>query len=254
MNRELDRSHARHDTVALMVVENDVIVSNGLRRLLGAAAGISGAATDEPDVIVFGNWYTDGADLRRLAGLRMLSAPVVLLTRSVIESQLNTLIDHNVVGIVDRNRTTVTALAEAVRRAAVMIPRPRGELLAELTGVVRLMQRSMRASHGLGRADLTDRESEILRMLADGAETSEIALRLNFSEGTIKHVLHDLTTRFHFRNRVHAVATALRAGVLSARTRTPEEDQADRTGHLERSTKGSANHGVSDNPNPIRRR
>jgi DNA-binding NarL/FixJ family response regulator len=51
-------------------------------------------------------------------------------------------------------------------------------------------------------------------LLADGAETAEIARRLTYSESTIKHVLHTLSARGNFRNRPHAVAFALRAGVL----------------------------------------
>jgi DNA-binding NarL/FixJ family response regulator len=61
---------------------------------------------------------------------------------------------------------------------------------------------------------LSEREVEVLRLLADGAETSEIARKLTYSESTIKHVQHTLSTRSKFRNRVHAVAFALRAGVL----------------------------------------
>jgi DNA-binding NarL/FixJ family response regulator len=76
------------------------------------------------------------------------------------------------------------------------------------------MQRETLGPLGVNSAGLTEREVEVLRLLADGAETAEIARKLTYSESTIKHVLHSLTTRYKLRNRVQAVAFALRAGVL----------------------------------------
>jgi DNA-binding NarL/FixJ family response regulator len=61
---------------------------------------------------------------------------------------------------------------------------------------------------------LTDREVEVLRLVAEGLDTGEIARRLAFSERTIKSVLHDVTTRLQLRNRAHAVAFAVREGFI----------------------------------------
>ncbi|QES47609.1 helix-turn-helix transcriptional regulator [Streptomyces venezuelae] len=63
-------------------------------------------------------------------------------------------------------------------------------------------------------AGLTDRERSVLRMVADGLETSEIAQRLCYSPRTVTTVVHDITQRFRLRNRAHAVAYALRTGLL----------------------------------------
>jgi DNA-binding NarL/FixJ family response regulator len=63
-------------------------------------------------------------------------------------------------------------------------------------------------------AALSPRERSVLRMVADGHETSEIAQRLAYSQRTVTTVLHDITQRFQLRNRAHAVAYALRAGLL----------------------------------------
>jgi DNA-binding CsgD family transcriptional regulator len=54
----------------------------------------------------------------------------------------------------------------------------------------------------------------VLRLVADGLDTSEIAERLSYSERTIKNIIHDVTTRFHLRNRSHAVAFAVRQGLI----------------------------------------
>ncbi|MFG2820085.1 LuxR C-terminal-related transcriptional regulator [Kitasatospora sp. NPDC048365] len=63
-------------------------------------------------------------------------------------------------------------------------------------------------------AGLSDRERSVLQMVADGHETSEIARCLAYSQRTVTTIVHDITQRFRLRNRAHAVAYALRAGLL----------------------------------------
>ena len=58
------------------------------------------------------------------------------------------------------------------------------------------------------------RSIDVLRLVADGLDTGEIAQRLSYSERTIKNVIHDVTSRLHLRNRSHAVAFAMRTGVI----------------------------------------
>ncbi len=64
------------------------------------------------------------------------------------------------------------------------------------------------------RQGFTERELNILRLLADGFDTSEVAFQLAYSERTVKKILHDITTRFQLKNRCHAVAYALRNGII----------------------------------------
>lgn len=61
---------------------------------------------------------------------------------------------------------------------------------------------------------LSDRERAVLQLLGDGADTREIARRLSYSERTVKVVVQDLTRRFGVRNRTHAVAYAVRQGLI----------------------------------------
>ncbi len=60
----------------------------------------------------------------------------------------------------------------------------------------------------------SDREIAVLRLLAQGMSTREVAGALCWSERTIKNVVYDLTTRHGLRNRTHAVAVAVRAGLV----------------------------------------
>jgi DNA-binding NarL/FixJ family response regulator len=61
---------------------------------------------------------------------------------------------------------------------------------------------------------LTDRETHVLRMVADGHDTAEIAQELCYSERTVKNILHDVTSRLQLKNRSHAVAFAVREGLI----------------------------------------
>lgn len=61
---------------------------------------------------------------------------------------------------------------------------------------------------------LTDREREVLRWLAEGSDTLEIAHGMCFSERTVKNVVHDILMKLNCRTRAHAVALATRSGVI----------------------------------------
>jgi DNA-binding CsgD family transcriptional regulator len=67
---------------------------------------------------------------------------------------------------------------------------------------------------GLTLTGLTPRETEVLRLVAEGHDTAEIAETMCYSERTVKNILHDLTTRLQLRNRSHAVAYAMREGLI----------------------------------------
>ena len=61
---------------------------------------------------------------------------------------------------------------------------------------------------------LATREREVLRLLAEGAETREIAEVLSYSERTVKNIVHDLLAKMNCRTRAQAVGVAMRHGVI----------------------------------------
>ena len=61
---------------------------------------------------------------------------------------------------------------------------------------------------------MTEREHDVLALIAQGEPTREVALRLCYSERTVKNVLHDATVKLGARTRSHAVAQAVRNGLI----------------------------------------
>lgn len=61
---------------------------------------------------------------------------------------------------------------------------------------------------------IAPRERMLLLLLSQGLDTAEIAAKMAYSERTVKNIVHGLLSRLELRNRAHAVAYAMRAGVL----------------------------------------
>jgi DNA-binding CsgD family transcriptional regulator len=79
--------------------------------------------------------------------------------------------------------------------------------------------REMLPERGNGHAEagvwqLSRREFDVLRLLADGETTRGIALELSYSERTVKNIVHDLLAKLNCRTRAHAVALAARQGLI----------------------------------------
>lgn len=66
-----------------------------------------------------------------------------------------------------------------------------------------------------GRAQLTERELEVLSLLADGLRHEEIGLRLGIGSETVRTHLRKASERLGATTRTQAVATAFRLGLIS---------------------------------------
>ena len=188
-----------------------------------SAAGLTSCFSARPDfdvlpaerrmdadvaVVAVESFTTDVvAALRRAAA--ELGTPVVLVVDEISRAELLTAVECRVTAVVPRVAATSERLHRAVEVAAagggVLPPQMVGELLRH----VEEMQRE-----ALSRQSMTAREIEVVRLVADGMDTLEIARKLSFSERTVKNVIAGLTTRLNLRNRPHAVAYAMRAGVI----------------------------------------
>ena len=94
--------------------------------------------------------------------------------------------------------------------AAARSPRPPGGLLRQ----VHQVHEHVLVPRGLAFASLSDRESDVLRLVSEGLDTKQIATKLAYSERTIKNVIRDIVRRFGLSNRSHAVSFAIRQGLI----------------------------------------
>jgi DNA-binding NarL/FixJ family response regulator len=206
-------------TVAVMATEP--LVAEGASAYLRTYPGIMPVAADRLDrasvVLVIAGRVGEGtlAALQRAAEL----APgremrFVLVCDDIREPQLLRALNWGLVSVLPRQETDYQRIARALvnaRDGKVELPADAHGWLQER---IRLVQRDVLAPHDLTTAGLYTREVEVLRLLAEGMGTLEIARRLSYSERTVRNILHGLLTRMKLRNRAHAVAYALRNGVM----------------------------------------
>lgn len=213
---------------SVVIVDDQDLVRNGLRLILGS----------EPDLEVVGE-ATDGAAGRALVAeldpdvvlmdVQMPGEDGITATRRLVEDEARSRI--LVLTTFDLDEYVYEALAAgasgfllkdmagedicaAVRQAA----RGTDALLAPAV-TRRLVERFARpgmqakAPHpGLGR--LTDRELEVLRLMAGGLANHEIASRLYIGETTVKTHVARIFTKLDVRDRVQAVIVAHESGVV----------------------------------------
>ncbi|MEU4165022.1 response regulator transcription factor [Actinoplanes sp. NPDC026670] len=206
------------ERVRVVLQAADPVSQAGLASLLQAGAEVTLLrAGDRAGARAF-VFSCDRLTTEAIAALRQSAAetglPVVLVISEMSEAELLTAVECRVVSILHRSAVTAERLVRSVVAAAngggIMPPNLVGELLKH----IERLQREVLAPNGLNASGLTTREIDVLRLMADGLDTNEIAGQLCYSERTVKNVIHGLTQRLKLRNRSHAVAYALRAGMI----------------------------------------
>jgi DNA-binding NarL/FixJ family response regulator len=156
----------------------------------------------------------DEAALQVLRSLHRRQCRALLVVRTVDDAALAAAVEAGMSGLIRRSEATPERLVHAVcavARGDGTIP---PDLLGRLLAQVGRVQRQVLSPRGFALTGLAEREREILRLIAEGKETAEIATTLSYSERTVKNVLHDVTSRLQLRNRSHAVAYALKQGMI----------------------------------------
>jgi NarL family two-component system response regulator LiaR len=104
-----------------------------------------------------------------------------------------------------RMEEVAEALRLAARGKALLHPRVASRVIRELTG---------RRSEELNPfVELTDREMEVLKLIAEGLSNSEIAERLVISENTVKGYVSNILGKLHLNDRTQAAVYAWRKGI-----------------------------------------
>jgi DNA-binding NarL/FixJ family response regulator len=173
------------------------------------------ADLEEAQVAVIAADGVDEETTRVLRGLQRGGKPKLLLVAANLDGPaLVAAAEVGVSGLLRRVDATPGQLVRTIVKVASGEAEVPSDLLGRLLDQVGRLQRQVLTPRGLSFSGLNARETVVLRLVAEGHDTSEIADQLCYSERTVKNVLHDITTRLQLRNRTHAVAYAVREGLI----------------------------------------
>jgi DNA-binding NarL/FixJ family response regulator len=207
-------------TIRILLVDDHSVVRQGLRLFLkyDSELEVVGEASDgaealrlarelRPDVVVMDLLMPVMDGITATAAIRRdLPETEVLALTSVLE-------DASVVGAVRAGAigyllkdTQAEALCQAIKAAAA------GQVQLTPRAAARLMQA---VSAPESPEALTERETEVLRLLAQGQSNKQIARKLNNTEQTIKSHVSRILSKLGVQSRTQATLYAIRIGLVS---------------------------------------
>jgi DNA-binding NarL/FixJ family response regulator len=142
---------------------------------------------------------------------RLFHSPSVVITDERVDFDLEAAVEAGVVSAMHVGEATTERVTDAVRQAAGIAagsPARPERLISQVNRI-----RRFPVDHD-AKPDLSPSEVALLRQFAAGCSTLEVARTLQVSERTVKYLLWRIMQRFDLRNRAHAVAFAIRAGVI----------------------------------------
>ncbi len=212
------------EKISVLLVDDHKMVRQGVRAFLQAQADIvvvaeadSGetavalAAEHAPDVVLMDLVMPgmDGVTATRLVKAQSPRTQIIMLTSYHQDEHIFPAIRAGALSYLLKD-IEPAALAEAVRQAAVgeavLHPRVAARVVQELHG-------SRQASANVF-TELSERELEVLRLIANGANNSSIAEQLVISEKTVKSHVSNILSKLHLADRTQAAVLAWRKGVM----------------------------------------
>jgi two-component system, NarL family, response regulator LiaR len=221
--------NAQPEPIRVLIVDDHTIVREGLRALIEGRKGftIAGEAADgeqairqarllKPHVILMDLKMPNknGIDAIRAIKAENEAARILVLTSYAEDEQVFAAIQGGALGYLLKD-SSPQELLEAIRCVF------RGEASLHPT-VARKLILGMHRPAGLPNGDghspaaseLTEREVEVLRLVARGLSNAEIAGKLSVGEGTVRFHVSNILSKLSLENRTQAVLYALRHGVV----------------------------------------
>ena len=211
-------------TITVLLVDDHEVVRQGLRASLEARLDFtvvgeaeSGAAAVQlaeefiPDVVLMDLVMPgmDGVEATRQVKRISPRTHIIVLTSYHEDEHIFPALQAGATSYMLKD-VKMDQLAEAIRRAAqgegMLHPRVASRVIQELQGVRHLEFNPF--------MELTDREMEILKLLAEGLSNSDIATQLVISENTVKGHVSNILSKLHLSDRTQAAVFAWRKGII----------------------------------------
>lgn len=217
---------ANAEPVRVLVVDDQELFRRGLTMLLAAEPGIDvvgeagdgddGAALAEsvaPDVVLLDIRMPKRSGLEACSTIKQTvpSAKIIMLTVSDEEADLYEAVKSGASGYLLKD-SSIEEVSQAVRVVA------DGQSLISPSMAVKLIdefkQMSRPERENPGGLRLTERELEVLRLVARGLNNREVAKQLFISENTVKNHVRNILEKLQLHSRMEAVMYAVREKLL----------------------------------------
>jgi DNA-binding NarL/FixJ family response regulator len=210
--------------IRVLIVDDHEVLASSLAKTLDTepdlrSVGVAGSLkqgaelirTTAPDVLLLDHRLPDGDGVAAIGRLRELrpSMAVIVLTASPSEHLMVAAVEAGVSGFLSKTRS-LAEVTSAVRAAAV------GEAVISPEMLARLLPR-LGGTGRVGAATLTEREREILGLIAQGLSNAAIAERLVVSVNTVRNHVANLLAKLGARSKLEALSIAIRDGLLPGR-------------------------------------
>ena len=215
------------EPIRVVVVDDQELFRRGLIMLVGAEDDIEvvGEASDGeeatdarralvPDVILMDVRMPKRSGIEACVAIKQVapSAKIIMLTMSDEEADLYDAIKNGASGYLLKD-ASIDEVSQAIRVVA------DGQSLISPSMAAKLLEEFKTISRTGGKADaiapkLTDRELEVLNLVARGLNNREIAKQLFISENTVKNHVRNILEKLQLHSRMEAVMYAVREKLL----------------------------------------
>ena len=217
------------DTVKVLVVDDHPLFRRGITTALANQENLEivGEATDGleaiekaeevvPDVILMdlNMPHCSGLEATQALQTKMPQVNILVLTVSENEADLFAAIKFGATGYILKNtepEELIQAIFHIAQGGVIISPIMATKLLTEFKD---LEAGAVRKPAQEAESNLSPREDEVLRLVAQGATNKEIADSLFISENTVKTHLRNIMDKLHLANRSQAAAYAVKKGLL----------------------------------------